>query len=1286
MKTAKKILSVFMAVLMLFSVMSVGMGSIMSVARDASVGSLTGNDTIGTTDDVIICVPETIYMRPGNDASVSAQYYVNNYVNESGNIIVESANASGGKISIYAPGATAFYFTANPIPGSGIGDAIFGSTVNASTQTYEGQRWNNTDLGYGTGFVYFDALQLYINGTGLAHGKTALIEWKVTVFFGNDDTTGRTYYAYTTLYSPHRSVGAVSESKRTDKNTNEVSAWITGITGVGGRQSQLGGDRVPDGGSTGDGYFTYDPLWTSTFGGGSFASPYDFVTAGPASVHSVATADDPQWSRSIGYTGYVTIDSSRYSNTNQIPNFRIGVDILRVGGNPKDSTDFTAAWYTLGTGDEAIGSEENSEPSGWTKAFDTDRYGSTGRIVSVVPSYNVADINGKYIHVAAQVGCTYMSDRNYANSYVSAIIFTADKSDLRAAIIQATSLDETKYTQNSWSGASATVVEEFLEALRMAAEVLGNPSASQMDVDSALNQLNAKKNALKVEITFNASHNGGVFTDGESEKIYNVRFGSANAVTISAALLNYFQLAKAGYELAGWTLDPDAPANTASLEAVQNVTFGDTLYAHFKKDIAVDFHYLTDLSGGTTVYTETLTIYNNEDKALDVKVPDAENVGQYIFAGWTEDPMSTNGEKFEGTLDGVTESSVYYATYDQILRLTLDANGGNCADAYLESGIGYNYDLTQTEGTAVVTLPEVTKTGYSFLGWNIDGTRYQAGDTIELTQNTTATAEWAVDVYEVVFNYKTADGSNATVKVNVEYGQAATAPEVSDYYYDANYHYAFKGWDTSFDSVSGNTVVNAVYDTATLGNRHTYKSSGAPSCEENVDVVFTCTVCKYSYTKTFEAGHEYVLTDSKEADCTNDGYKTYVCNRDSSHTYTDVIKAKGHSPSDDAVFTPATCTTPGYYESGTCTVCSESLTGVIAPLGHDYVVTDSEDPTCTEDGYKVYVCNHDASHTYTETVPATGHSYKSVTTPASCGKEGSVVYTCTVCGHSYTVKLDALEHHYSKMVIAPTCTSKGYTATICTLCGISSRENYVDALGHDEKTTAVAPTCTEQGYIKHTCTVCNYSYKTDYVNAIGHDYSIETEVAPTCTDRGYILHTCANCGDSYKSDYVPATGHDYVLAGSVQATATMAGYHLYKCTQCDSTYKEMQYTGGKALLCVTLYDTEGGQVTGATIVLTSKETGKQTVITTDANGYFTHVMPEGEYSISITRSGYFCNETGSLTVELGSADLKLPKVEKNPCTCLCHQNTFWAQIYRFFIKMFSIFGQIYCCECCEIWD
>ena len=81
-----------------------------------------------------------------------------------------------------------------------------------------------------------------------------------------------------------------------------------------------------------------------------------------------------------------------------------------------------------------------------------------------------------------------------------------------------------------------------------------------------------------------------------------------------------------------------------------------------------------------------------------------------------------------------------------------------------------------------------------------------------------------------------------------------------------------------------------------------------------------------------EHTHNYVMTDEKEATCTEEGSKTYTCE------------------------------------------CGESYTEPIAALGHAYEITSQTSAACTEAGETVYTCSR-CDNSYAEAIPATGHNY-----------------------------------------------------------------------------------------------------------------------------------------------------------------------------------------------------------------------------------------------------------------------------------------------------------------------
>lgn len=102
------------------------------------------------------------------------------------------------------------------------------------------------------------------------------------------------------------------------------------------------------------------------------------------------------------------------------------------------------------------------------------------------------------------------------------------------------------------------------------------------------------------------------------------------------------------------------------------------------------------------------------------------------------------------------------------------------------------------------------------------------------------------------------------------------------------------------------------------------------------------------------------------------------------------------------------------------------------------------------------------------------HSYSSkVTTAATCTKNGVKTFTCS-CGKSYTESIPATGHSYKTTVIKPTCTEQGFTNHVCVNCGNSYKDSYVYAKGHSfgNWTILVQATKYSAGIKQRTCTEC----------------------------------------------------------------------------------------------------------------------------------------------------------------------------------------------------------------------
>ena len=144
------------------------------------------------------------------------------------------------------------------------------------------------------------------------------------------------------------------------------------------------------------------------------------------------------------------------------------------------------------------------------------------------------------------------------------------------------------------------------------------------------------------------------------------------------------------------------------------------------------------------------------------------------------------------------------------------------------------------------------------------------------------------------------------------------------------------------------------------------------------------------------------------------------------------------------------------------------------------------------------------------------HSYGyEITQEATCGADGEITYTCSVCGDSYTETIPVTGHSFSYTYQnATTCLGT------CSVCGSSG------ATAHDWITEEVDATCTEAAQTINTCSQCGHSDTTTSGSPKGHKNTLAFTDEATCTEAGANVYSCSVCGE-YTSVSIPATGHSY---------------------------------------------------------------------------------------------------------------------------------------------------------------
>ncbi|MBR3768136.1 MAG: InlB B-repeat-containing protein [Clostridia bacterium] len=630
-KSFQKLISVVLVALMLVTPLSSG---IFALAATIAVNAL---------GDVVIAVPETVYLTPSADRATKGQYYVNNTINKTTHALETEASPSNTNayVQFYIPGATDVKIAVNTMT-TGIGDVVL-TGAGATSGSYENISYAEL---INNGYFEYKTAGLYISGTGLAAGQTALAEWVFTVTMSDGST--RTYYAYSVLYAPnYHSVGVHTEAYAGGSNNIGISGWISGIhSSAGVVQSTLGNDT---GSMDAEGVFINEPLLNlSSVKVGSISSATDVISDNADNLYARGywRDDDGEDSRTKSYLGVLTVDGSRYSNLNQIPNLYVGADVNHLSSTIEKDQHFYS-WYELASGAQHTGAGDNSAPDSTATKF-VDLYNSGGsysatlvakfsNLASIQDFYGGIKNNGgyarlytspnlsisglsagtvRYIHAWTQAKkCKrngtdvydWVSGETFANAFTAVQVTITDKNSLRQAVANCAGFSKENYTTESWN--------TYVTALREAATNLGNPTSTNVSTTALENARKELKTPVNIQL------NGGTLSTATPAYL---SIGANSSVKISEQVS---APTRAGHTFLGWARSSSATTGDKNLQ----VGFNETVYAIWQaNDYALLYDNLFNIvefskSAGMTANTTNAYVeYNKNEKSITVVTNSAE--------------------------------------------------------------------------------------------------------------------------------------------------------------------------------------------------------------------------------------------------------------------------------------------------------------------------------------------------------------------------------------------------------------------------------------------------------------------------------------------------------------------------------------------------------------------------------------------------------------------------------------------------------------------------------------
>ena len=275
------------------------------------------------------------------------------------------------------------------------------------------------------------------------------------------------------------------------------------------------------------------------------------------------------------------------------------------------------------------------------------------------------------------------------------------------------------------------------------------------------------------------------------------------------------------------------------------------------------------------------------------------------------------------------------------------------------------------------------------------------------------------------------------------------------------------------------------------------------------------------------------------------------------------------------------------------TTC-KTITNICDHQYTEKVITKAD---CTTAGESVFTCSL-CEESYTETVPALGHSYESVRDEATL----TTTYTCANCGDTYSSSCG--EAHARVETWAET---ENTHFVFCYNCEVGYSETC-----HFVETARTEATCTKDGSVTYTCagTVggvhdaysgmgcgntytevipAGHSYGTSVDNGDGthaatcekcgtkvtenHTEKVLEGKAATCTEAGLTEgKICSTCNATIVAqEAIPATGHTEKTTAAVPATCTEPGKTEGKeCSVCGETLVAAEIIPAKGHVKVTI--------------------------------------------------------------------------------------------------------------------
>ncbi len=221
-----------------------------------------------------------------------------------------------------------------------------------------------------------------------------------------------------------------------------------------------------------------------------------------------------------------------------------------------------------------------------------------------------------------------------------------------------------------------------------------------------------------------------------------------------------------GYTFGGWYKGKTLYSNTGVYTEAQDITL-------VAKWTANSYKLNFDANTGSCSEVSKDIIY---DEVIG-ELPTPQKPG-YGFCGWYTE--ATGGDLVEATdiMKFYTDTNLYAHWSKRVIRVALDAAGGDISCGYVDITVDDDWDK----------IPTPVREGYTFIDWYYDNQPIEECNFSDLINDITIRAVWGVNNYTISFN--TNSSSNKIEDMVVEYGSVVDnlpVPERDGYVFDGWY-------------------------------------------------------------------------------------------------------------------------------------------------------------------------------------------------------------------------------------------------------------------------------------------------------------------------------------------------------------------------------------------------------------------------------------------------------------------------------------------------------------------